>query len=116
MLKKKQKENHDTRHGTRPLPPLAVGEKVWISDPEEEGIVEDEIGPESYHVTTPGSKYRRNRIHLIMLPAVPWNIQEQNEQTAPDTQPQLPEHNGLRCSTTITQPPDCLDSSWTKVN
>ena len=69
-LKKKQKENHDTHHRTRPFPLLAQGEIVWIFDREEE-TVEEEIGPESYHVATPGSQYRKNRRHLIRLPAVP---------------------------------------------
>ena len=109
-LKKKQKENYDTHHGTRPLPPIALGERVWISNSEEEGTVEEEIGPDSYHVTTPGSEYWRNCRHLIRLPAVSGNIREQDEQTAPGTQLQSPEENGARCSTRITEPPDRLNS------
>ena len=115
-LKKKQKGNHDTHHGTRSLPPLVPEERVCISDREEEVTVKEEIGPESYHVTNPGLEYRRNRRHLIRLPAVPGNIQEQDEQTAPGTQLQPHEEKSLRRTTRITQPPDCLDPSWTKAN
>ena len=78
--------------------------------------MEEEIGPESYHVTVPGSECRRNRRHQIRLPVVPGNIQEQDEQTVSGTQLQPPEENGPRRRTRITQPRDRLDPSWTKAN
>ena len=78
--------------------------------------MEEEIGPESYYVATPGSEFRRNRRHLIRLPAVSGNTQEQNEQAAPDAQLQPPEESTPRRSTRVREPPDRLDPSWTKSN
>ena len=113
-LKKRQKYNHDTHHGTRSLPPLTLGDRVWITDRQEEGTVEEERGPESYHVATQGSEYRRNRRHLIRLPATEENVHEQLATS--DTQLQPPDETALRRSSRATVPPDWLDLSWTKPN
>ena len=42
MLKRRQKENFDRRHGARTLPTLSPGDKVWVPDQEAEGRVIEE--------------------------------------------------------------------------
>ena len=57
-IKAKQKENHDTHHGARTLPPLVPIEGV--SDRQSEVRVEQEVGSESFEVAPSDGVYRRN--------------------------------------------------------
>lgn len=63
--KARQKRNHD---GARELPPLQPGDQVWIPQRQREGVVQDEVSPQSYNVDFGGDTIRRNRRDLIRLP------------------------------------------------
>ena len=65
--KQRQKWNFNAHHGARPLPTLLTGDKVWVTDRKEEGIVMEEIFPRSYVVNTHSGTFRRNRKYLYML-------------------------------------------------
>ena len=52
-LKTTQKRDHDKRHRSRDLPHLSTGDTVWIPAHETEAVVEEEVAPRSYEVTTP---------------------------------------------------------------
>ena len=96
-LKDKQKSDHDSHHGVQPLPPLNSGEEVWIPDRQEEASVAQEVGPESYEVTTPEGSYRRNRRDLIRLPDSPSRI-ETTAQSPAQPPSQSSESQEPRCS------------------
>jgi len=107
-LKAKQKRDHDSHHGVRSLPPLNSGDEVWIPDRQEEACVAQEVGPQSYEVTTPEGSYRRNRRDLIRLPDPP------NRAESPAHPPGQPsECRELRRSGRTSRPPTRLDPSWT---
>ena len=57
-LKIRQKQNFDSHHGVRELPPLAQGDTVWVPDRESEGTTQEEVAPHSYEVTTADGTYR----------------------------------------------------------
>ena len=63
-LKLLQKENFDQRHRVRNLKPLTTGEKIWITDRKESGIVLRKVSNRSYEIEAKGGRYRRNRKHL----------------------------------------------------
>ena len=63
--KQRLKWNFNAHHGTRPLPTLLTGDKVWVTDRKEEGIVMEEIFPRSYVVNTHSGTFRRNRKCLV---------------------------------------------------
>lgn len=68
--KAKEKMNFDRRHGTRPLKPLQTGQRVWISDQRQTGhITSPSNAPRSYLVETDRGVIRRNRLHLVPVPA-----------------------------------------------
>ena len=52
-IKKSQKRNFDIRHRVRDLPKLEEGELVWIPDRRSEAVVQEEVAPRSYTVSTP---------------------------------------------------------------
>ena len=114
-LKKRQKENFDQHHGVRALPQLTRGETVWVADRASEGIVDEEVAPHSYDVTTGDGTYRRNRRDLITLPSSPDQNEspldepEDHELTSQDTTAQL--GTQVRRSTRVSRPPDRLDPS-----
>ncbi len=119
QLKKRQKENFDSHHGVRELPPLTSGDTVWVRDRETEGSVGEEVAPHSYEVTTADGTYRRNRRHLISLQnprdrtrdgdrADPPDLHRATESTS-DNNSQL--GGPVRRSTRAARPPDRLDPS-----
>ena len=67
-LKARQKDNHDSHRGARVLPHLSPGDSVWMPDHHTEASVEQEVGPQSFQVTTSDGSYCRNRRDLIRLP------------------------------------------------
>ena len=118
--KARQKEDFDSHHGARPLPPLQPGDKVWVPGCESEAEVKREVAPRSYEIETEEGTFRRNRQHLIHLPS-----QERPEQsgavensTDPLASTAETGHNEqsismeLRRSTRHTRPPERLDPSW----
>lgn len=67
-----QKRNYDRRHGVRRLQPLMPGDRVWITDRRETGIVQSSVDtPRSYSVNTQDGNLSRNRFHLVPIPTVP---------------------------------------------
>ena len=64
--REKQKENFDSRHKARNLPPLKKGDVVWIPSHKCTGKVITEVAPRSYTVQTSKGTLRRNRRQLIM--------------------------------------------------
>lgn len=70
QYKAKMKKNADRHRGARPLPPLSVGQKVFVKKGEREGIVVSRhCAPRSYMIKSEnGQTLRRNRKHLHSLP------------------------------------------------
>ena len=66
-IKDRQTRDFNNHHGTRELPPLTTGEKVWVADQKIEGTVSGEKEERSYEITTPKGKVRRNRRHLVVM-------------------------------------------------
>ena len=81
--KQRQKWNFNAHHGARPLPTLLTGEKVWVTDRKEEGIVMEEIFPRSYVVNTHSGTFRRNRKCLVYIN----HAEERNMQSGRDGMP-----------------------------
>ena len=70
-LKQKQKEDYDTRHGTRPLADIPEETEVWVTtnNTHTPGRVTAHANtPRSYLVETPAGQVRRNRAHLTVRP------------------------------------------------
>lgn len=66
-----QKRNYDRRHGARRLQSLKPGDRVWITDRRETGIVQSSAdAPRSYSVNTQDGNFSRNRFHLVPMPTV----------------------------------------------
>jgi hypothetical protein len=60
------KKQYDKKHGTRNLPELRIGQKVWIKDLKRDGVVTSLAKePRSYWVKTEKCMVRRNCYHLI---------------------------------------------------
>ena len=111
QLKDRQKRNFDKRHGVRDLPQLIPGDLVWMPDREEEAVVEEEVAPRSYDVSTSGGTLRRNRRNLVQLPdELP---EEPNElENERDEEPSVDEQPPVRRSTRMSRPLERLDPSW----
>ena len=107
-----QKYHHDHHHGSRELPDVAPGDKVWISDREEGAHVRRQVAPRSFEVETDNnSVYRRNRRNLVSL-LPPQKVQ--TETAAPTEEQELNEEvveQPLRRSTRVTAKPDRWDPS-----
>lgn len=65
------KLNFDSHHATKPLPVLQKGNEVRITDRKESGKVQEQVSNHnrSYLVNTLSGTFRRNRMHLCLLPA-----------------------------------------------
>ena len=64
--KQLEKRNYDK--GSRPLPPVKVGQNVHIQNNDNSwkpGVVIGEAGPRSFIVSSQGGVYRRNRRHIL---------------------------------------------------
>lgn len=68
--KEKQKRDYDKRHRTKENEELNEGDRVWITNMQKEGKVNDKTEmPRSYIIETDeGGSVRRNRRHLQRLP------------------------------------------------
>ena len=91
-LKASSKFNFDRKHRSKELPPLTVGDEVWVTDLKRPAkVVDANPGtPRSYVVDSDGSTVRRNRRAL----------RELSQSTSPHPQsacPQL-EHTGVKMS------------------
>ena len=88
-LKTRQKRNHDSRRGARPLPALKPGDSVTMKLEGEkrwgkQGRVREMLSPRSYSVETDGGGcVRRNRRHLQRMPDTP----ESGSGSLPDREP-----------------------------
>lgn len=111
-LKARQKENHDSHHGVRVLPSLSPGVSVWMPDRQTEASVNQEVGPQSFEVTSSDGTYRRNRRDLIALPDPSDHSRTDTSDWTESTTPALTEP---RRSGRITQPPERLDPSWVQI-
>jgi len=60
--------NFNMRHAAAPLSELKKGDEVYIPDRKETGIIQSQVHPRSYEVTTGQGEYRRNRVQLNKLP------------------------------------------------
>ena len=104
--KGRQKKNHDSHHGARALPPLNPGDSIWIPDRQVEARVDQEVGPQSYEVTSSDGSYRRNRRDLVSLPD-PSDREEHSVSDRSATESHKP-----RRSSRTSRPPERLDPSW----
>ena len=72
VMKRRQKEDYDRRHGVQPLPELGPGDPVIKTDGEKgwklPGEVVRKYAPRSFLVQTPRGHLRRNRRHLKQIP------------------------------------------------
>ena len=118
--KEKQKTNFDSRHRVTALKPLTPGDSVWLPDQQSTGQVITQDAPRSYNTETPSGQYRRNRHHIIPLPATespvdnsvnipPDNVSPTSETTAPTHDTDTVKTRSGR----TVKPPDRLQISWT---
>lgn len=102
----RQKKDYDRRHGVRDLAELSDGTEVWIIDLQRKGIVQGRPAePRSYWVETDESSVRRNRTHLIPLPATTSENRSETVQVAPES--------AETSSDQRTVAPQCNDTSHT---
>lgn len=67
--KEKQARNYDSRHRTKDMQTLKIGDSVWVIDIRMYGKIIDICSePRSYIVETSRGLFRRNRWHLINAP------------------------------------------------
>ena len=69
-MRDRLKKNFDSHHKARSLKPLDPGVCVWLPDMSTEGKVIRERAPRSYVIETPSGTFRRNRRHVIPMPAI----------------------------------------------
>ncbi len=109
-LKARQKENYDSHHGVRVLPSLSPGASVWMPHRQTEARVDQEVGPQSFEVTTSDGTYHRNRRDLIIVPdpsdRSPTDSSDQTEPIAPS------ESNEPRRSNRTPRPPERFNPTW----
>ena len=112
QLKDRQKQNFDKRHGVRDLPQLLPGDLVWMSDRETEAVVEEEVAPRSYNVSSSGGTLRRNRRNLVQLQENP--NESETDRDAIDEEPSGETNEGppVRRSARVSRPLERLDPSW----
>ena len=92
-IKKRQKNNYDVRRGVKTLQHLEPGDKVWIPDRKELGMIEKKLNmPRSYIVETQTGTVRRNRRHLIEIPTKSSHGKQQ-ETTEPTADAERSENN-----------------------
>lgn len=104
-IKTRQKENFNSHHGARELPPLEPGDTVWLPDRRAEATVREEVGPQSFQVESSDGSYRRNRRDIIRLPD-PSEVEEMDS-TLPDETPTSAQPSGT--SETIEPPNETID-------
>ena len=83
-----------------------------MPDRQTEASVNEEVGLQSFEVTTSDGTYRRNRRDLIALPDPSDHSRTDTSDQTESTTPALTEP---RRSGRITQPPERLDPSWVRI-
>ena len=103
-LKEHQRDNFDSHHRAKELPPLSLGDWVWVPDRESPG-----------QVLKPDGTYQRNRKYLIQLPVPdPEQIVEPQTSDLPETSAEsVPTYQTRSKSGRAPKPPERLDPSWT---
>lgn len=80
LIKEKQIQDYNRRHGSKNLTELKKGDKVWITDLRKYGFVLKKLDePRSYLIQSDREKYRRNRWHLIPVSINSKNIHDTEE-------------------------------------
>ena len=112
-LKADQKRNFDRHYGARELPQLNTGDLAWLPDFETEAVVEEEVAPRSYNVSTPQGTVCRNRRNLIQAPEQE-NGDPMSEGPAEHTeQSQAPREEPVRRqSSRVSRPPIRFEPGW----
>ena len=59
------RRTHDQRHRAQDLPELNPGDNVYLPDQDTLGVIETQVAPRSYTVSTENQSYRRNRSAII---------------------------------------------------
>ena len=109
QLKDNQKKHFDRHHGVRDLTQLMPGDLVWIPDRETEAVVEEEVAPLSYNVSTPGGTLHRNRRNLIRVPEDPGDGELETNETEPDQNSGNPP---VRRSSRVSRQLERFDPKW----
>ena len=94
--KQQQKENFDSRHRARDLPPIPDDAEVWITtdnEPVPGRVISPADRPRSYVVATPSGQIERNRSHLTVVP------RENSEDSDTNQQPQVDNETPRRIMT-----------------
>ena len=114
-IKRNQKKNFDSRRGVRNLPELEEGDLVWIPDRQIEAVVQEEVAPRSYNVSTPDGTVRRNRRDLVQMPERDTNGETVTLSSTAQTQEtvETTSEPTVRRSTRVSRPVERLDPSWT---
>ena len=108
--KERQKTNFDSHHGVQDLKPLIPGDIVWLTNNQTSGKIISENTPHCYDVETPTGPLRRNRRHLISLPANEIIIEEQSNSQIPNENTNVWKTRSGR----VVKLPDRLDPSFTQ--
>ena len=78
-----------------------------MPDRETEAVVDEEVAPRSYNVTSPDGRLRRNRRNLIRLPEG-----QDNTETVSEDRDQITQDEAVRRSSRISRPLERFDPSW----
>ena len=70
-----------------------------MSDRQEKGTVEEEVGPRSYIIGTPSGSYRRNRRSIVPLPSP-----QRDPPNSPRPLPNVPYHHHHRYAEVLESP------------
>ena len=109
-LKRDQKRNFDRHHGVRELPQVNPGDLIWLPDSQTEAVVENEVAPRSFNVSTPQGTFRRNRRNFIRVP----DGNDEHVSERPVEQSETTTDEPIRRqSSRVSCPPARLDPSWT---
>ena len=109
-MKGNQKQNFDSRCGVRDLSELEEGELVWIPDRQTETVVQEEVTPRSYNVSTPDGTVRHNRRNLAQMS----ESNTTSEIEAPETV-ETTNKPTVHQSTQVSHPLERLELSWTQL-
>ncbi|XP_065180108.1 uncharacterized protein K02A2.6-like [Sycon ciliatum] len=71
----RQASDFDRRHRVRSPSRLAAGDRVWVTDLRQEGVVQLQLSERSYNVKTATSTVRRNARSLRPLPPSPAEVE-----------------------------------------
>lgn len=75
-MKETEKKNFGKCHKAKEPKLLNPGEGVWLPEMQTEGIIEKEVSPRSYQVSTPLGVMHRNCQHPRPIPDMPTLVQD----------------------------------------